>query len=107
MLPRIRADLETHPVEGELVVLSPEGQVHRLDRVATVLWPLLDGSATISELAVDVSAVFGVERHEARAQLDALVQRLDDAGLLMRSQPVRATYRARDPLGFLTDPPSP
>ena len=52
--------------------------VHRFNPSATSILGLLDGSATLDELAVDISDVFGQPPEEVRAQLDELIHQLDE-----------------------------
>ena len=44
----------------------------------------LDGSATLEDLAVDISDVFGQPLEQVRAQLDELIHQLDESNILER-----------------------
>jgi hypothetical protein len=85
--PARRADVESVDVEGELVLWDDRAQrVHRLDPVASLLWPFLDGTATIEELAEDASEVWETELEAAVLGITNLVTQLDVEGLLVPGQ---------------------
>lgn len=102
--PQRRPDVESVDIDGELVLWDPfRRTVHRLDPVASVLWPFLDGNATIAELAADAAEVWGVSLEETTAAVRALVDQLDEVGLLGDAPPVAAGPNP----DHLIDPPSP
>jgi len=81
--PKVRTDLTVVELDGEAVVYDAESMdVHRFNPSATVILGLLDGSATLDELAVDISEVFGQTQEEVRAQLDELIRQLDEGHIL-------------------------
>jgi hypothetical protein len=81
--PAARPDIESVDVEGELVLWDPHAQrVHRLDPVASLLWPFFDGTTSIDELAADAAEVWETTREDARDGISNLVGQLDAAGLL-------------------------
>lgn len=81
--PVIRHDVERVVIDGESVVWDPvRDRVHHVDRVGTLLWELLNGGASIGDLADDVAAVFGVDPTTAVHDILRLIQQLDDAALL-------------------------
>lgn len=88
LVPRPRGDLSSVEVDGEAVVYTPRGGVHRLDRLATVLWRCFDGTTSLRELADDLADVFADE-HLARLRGDLLVYARDlgRAGLLDGVEP--------------------
>jgi len=102
--PRRRGDVQDVVIDDERVVWDPVGgRVHRLNPMGSLIWELLDGSATLDELAGDVADVFRVDRAGAARDLADLVGQLDDAGLLES-----ATTSARaDGVRTLANPPSP
>lgn len=66
--------------------MNPEtAEVHLISDTGAVLWPLLDGSATVSELADDVAAVFGLEPAAAEDQVATFVSQLVVAGMVVES----------------------
>lgn len=104
--PARRADVEAVDVDGELVLWDPVSRtVHRLDPVGSLLWPFLDGSATVSDLALDASDVFDVPVERAQEALDVLVEQLSEARLLRVAGEPPTSEAARP--RHLVDPPSP
>lgn len=102
--PQRRADVEAVDVDGELVLWDPVGRtVHRLDPVGSLLWPFLDGTATIAELASDAANVWSVPYEAAAGAITALVGQLGSAHLLEDGSPRHVRPR---PI-HLVDPPSP
>lgn len=78
-----RRDLAEVAVDGECVVFDHlTGRVHRLDGVASAIWPFLDGSTTLEQLASDVSYVWGLDVDLAVDQLQRLASSLAAAHLL-------------------------
>jgi PqqD family protein of HPr-rel-A system len=81
--PKVRTELTVVELDGEAVVYDEESMdVHRFNPSATVILGLLDGSATVDELAVDISDVFGQRREDVLAQLDELIRQLDEGHIL-------------------------
>lgn len=102
--PRRRPEVESVDVEGELVLWDPAGRsVHRLDPVGSLLWPFLDGESTVEELAADAAAVWSIPVDAAETAICALVEQLDEAGLLGGAVDVEP----RPSPAYLVDPPSP
>lgn len=74
-----------HQVEvaGETVVFDSEtGSLHLLDPLATIIWTLLDGKATLGETSDQVAEIFGRPADEVFGHVRELAQRLDRAGLV-------------------------
>lgn len=104
--PARRPEIEAVDVDGELVLWDPVGRmVHRLDPVGSLLWPFLDGTASVAELAEDASEVWGVSSSQARVAIEALVEQLAKARLLTAEDESPAAEPARPT--YLIDPPSP
>ena len=81
--PKVRTELTVVELDGEAVIYDEESMdVHRFNPSATLILGLLDGSATLEELAVDVSDVFGLPPEDALAQLDELIRQLDEGHIL-------------------------
>lgn len=101
-----RADVEAVDVDGELVLWDPVlEEVHRLDPLGSLLWPFLDGEASLSELAQDAADVWSVPVDDALSSLQALAEQLSGARLLdgtLASDGAAGRDRSR-----LVDPPSP
>jgi PqqD family protein of HPr-rel-A system len=83
--PRIREDLTVVELDGEAVVYDEEtADLHHLNRTATIVFGLCDGSATMAEMAADLSAVFEVPVHEVEPEVRALIRRFRKVDLLER-----------------------
>jgi PqqD family protein of HPr-rel-A system len=81
--PRIREGLTIVELDGETVVYDEETtELHHLNRTATIVFCLCDGSATMAEMAADLSAVFEVPLHEVEPEVRALIRRFRKVQLL-------------------------
>lgn len=77
--------LEQVEVAGETVVYDCQaGSLHLLDPLATVIWTLLDGTATLRETSEEVAGIFGHPVDEVLEQVRSLALRLDEAALVQR-----------------------
>ena len=73
----------TVELDGEAVLFDESsGSLHLLDPVATVIWSRLDGSATLEELATELSTTFAADRSRVRDDLISFVRELDRQHLL-------------------------
>lgn len=110
--PQVRQDLSVADLDGELVIYNPVTYaVHHLDRVGSLMWPFLDGSATLDELATDVADAFSVPVDVASADLTTLLEDLRHRRLVAGDEPeprgdVRDADAAEHP-SYLSDPPAP
>jgi PqqD family protein of HPr-rel-A system len=113
--PRVAPDVWAVELDGELVVYNPvDGAVHEMNRLGSLVWPFLDGAATVAELTDDLADVFDVGPEQVRAELAGFLDRLDLTGLLVdRTTPEAAPAQQvtagprRDRPGYLADPPAP
>lgn len=83
--PRQRASVTREEVEAtaECVLLEPsEGRVLALNPLGNALWELLDGTRDAAELSRILAEATGVELERARADVDALLERLGAEGFL-------------------------
>lgn len=81
--PRIREGLTVVELDGEAVVYVEETtELHHLNQTATIVFGLCDGSATMAEMAADLSAVFEVPVHEVEPEVRALIRRFRKVELL-------------------------
>jgi PqqD family protein of HPr-rel-A system len=81
--PRVREDLTVVELDGEAVIYDERsGELHHLNPTATLIFGLLDGTATVRELASDVADAFGVPADEVESEIRALIRRLRSLGLL-------------------------
>lgn len=108
--PTVRSDLVTALIDDELVIFDPVGStVHQLDRLGSVIWQLLDGSSTVAALVAELADGFDVAPSQVRADLAALLQKLDSEHLLVGSGP-DDRWSPSDPPErpeYLKDPPAP
>lgn len=61
---------------------APSDTVLKMNPSATTVWSCCDGSATVDEIATDITEVYGVERSVVFAQVMSLVGQWSDKGLL-------------------------
>jgi hypothetical protein len=89
--PAIHPNVAWIDVEGEIVAVQREAEtIHLIGSSGALLWPFLDGSATVGELAEDIGEVFGIGQAQALADVTAFVAE-------MRSQ-MLVTVRAAEPV---------
>lgn len=80
--PRPRPDLVEVELDGETVVYTPDGALHKLDVVGTAVWRHLDG-VTLAELVEDLAALYpAVDRAVIARDVLGYVERLAGFGLL-------------------------
>jgi hypothetical protein len=85
-VPELRTDYARRDVDGESVVWSPIApEPVALDPVATVMLDVIDGKASIGELANDVHEAVGIPLARARQQVARVVELIGRAGLLTSS----------------------
>jgi HprK-related kinase A len=58
------------------------GAIHVLNASARAVWDRCDGTATLAEIADELSAAFAAEPARVRADVEAIVDELSDRGLL-------------------------
>jgi hypothetical protein len=81
--PRWRAEVAWARIGDEVVVWDPQRPAaHLLSASGALLWPLFDGSASISALSADVSEVFHIDVDEALEQVREFCQSLNNRGLI-------------------------
>jgi PqqD family protein of HPr-rel-A system len=86
--PRARDDLTVVELDGEAVIYDEiNGDLHRLNPTATVVFSLLDGSATLDDLAGDIADAYGMPVEQVTAQVAELVEQLADSHLLVGTEP--------------------
>lgn len=109
--PAVRTDLHTEGIDGELVIFDPlTSEVHQLDPLGTIIWPFLDGEATVGELVLDLAAAFEVPEARVRDDLGTLLATLSEHRLIEGQQPEQVEQPALPELGspsYLVDPPAP
>ena len=86
--PKVRDDLTVIELDGEAVIHDElNGDLHRLNPTATLVFSLLDGSATLEELAVDVAAAYAMQVEDVLGQMRKLVEELAASHLLIGTEP--------------------
>lgn len=86
--PRVRDDLAVVELDGEAVIYDERnGDLHRLNPTATVVFSLLDGSATLEELARDLAEAYSIHVQEVEGQLRTLVVQFAESHLLVGAEP--------------------
>lgn len=114
--PSVRTVLVAAP-EVRTVVLDDEavlvheatGDLHRLDAVGTAIWSCFDGRSPIEEICADLADAFGIDEAVVMADVDTLVTKLRDLGLLVEA-PAEARAPSEDTSAdprYLVNPPSP
>lgn len=80
---RARSEVASVEIDGE-IVLYDEGsrRLHRLNPTAAALWRCLDGSANLSDIALDLADVYEVEVTKVLPQIISLTRSLAAEGLL-------------------------
>jgi hypothetical protein len=82
-LPRRHDDVRLYDEELRSYLVVPDGGVaHELNPTARAVWELCDGTTTVDELIDAIRQVFSVEREVALADVTAVVDRLEAAGLV-------------------------
>ena len=81
--PKAREGITMVELDGEAVLYDDEGgDLHHLNRTATLVFGLCDGTGTAKELSIDLSQVFGVPVAEVEPQVRRLIREFRKAGLL-------------------------
>jgi hypothetical protein len=87
---RRAAELESVELDGEIVIYDErDHSIHHLNPTASLVWNLSDGTATIPELAAELSPVFGVAESVIERDLRAVIRQMGDAGLMEVPKPRR------------------
>jgi hypothetical protein len=86
--PKVRDDLTVVELDGEAVIYDEiNGDLHRLNPTATLVFSLLDGSATLEELAHDIADAYSMPVDEVIVQVRELAEQLAASHLLVGSEP--------------------
>ena len=81
--PKTRSDLTVVELDGETVVYDDAaGELHHLNQAASIVFSLLDGTATTKELAVEIATATGRPTEEIEDQVQDVVRTMADARLL-------------------------
>ncbi|MGI8875108.1 MAG: PqqD family protein [Egibacteraceae bacterium] len=97
-VPRPRPTVVGVELDGEAVLYSEhDGSLHLLDPVATAVWNVLDGEATLRELAGELADAFEAEPGVVERDVVELVRGLGARGLLAGVAADPAGARDADP----------
>lgn len=81
--PKVRDGLTVVELDGEAVIYDEETtELHHLNPTATIVFGLCDGSATMAEMAADLSAAFDVPVQVVEPEVRALIRRFRKVQLL-------------------------
>ena len=84
-------DLVTRNVAGETIIVPIKNKVGDLDsiytlnEVGTVIWELIDGKKSISQIAEEIYLTYDVTPEEAKKDTVDFINTLKEAGLLRGS----------------------
>jgi hypothetical protein len=86
LVPEPRTDFERRDIDSECVVWSSlASEPTALDAVATVMLDVIDGTASIGQLAREVHEEVGIPLEAAQTQVARIVEQFSDSGLLTTS----------------------
>jgi hypothetical protein len=81
--PKVRSDLTVVELEGEAVIYDDDTrQVHYLNRTATIVFNLCDGTSTVKELSADIADAFSLKPEQVERQVRTLIRSFREAGFL-------------------------
>ena len=81
--PKVRDDLTVVELDGEAVIYDEKtADLHHLNPTATIVFGLCDGTATMAQIATDISEAFRVPAPEVETQVRGLVRQFRKAKLL-------------------------
>ena len=84
--PQMRSDLTLVELDQEAVVYDPlSGLVHYLNPMASLVFQLCDGTATVKETTADLAEANEVEPEAIAADIRALIKQFREAGLVVPS----------------------
>jgi hypothetical protein len=73
-------------IDDEAVLYDEAGEnLHHLDRIATVVWQLMDGQSTVAELAPDLAEAFGADNMTVQTDVLDLLNTLVEQGVITLS----------------------
>lgn len=83
-----KSDLVTRSITGETIIVPVHAHVGDLDsiytlnEVGTVVWGLLDGETTVSQIVDTISREYEVTRAETETDIVELIGSMEAAGLI-------------------------
>jgi len=107
-VPQLRSDIGRRDLDGESVVWSSLAtDPIALDPVATVMLDVVDGDASIGDLAADVHDAIGVPLDTAQRQVAKVIELFSSAGLLATSSPEPQGVEEIQPRDLFASGPTP
>jgi PqqD family protein of HPr-rel-A system len=95
--PKVRDDLTVVELDGEAVIYDEQtADLHHLNPTATIVFGLCDGTATMAQIATDISEAFGVPETEVEGQVRGVVREFRKAKLLVPSGQSRGHVAGRN-----------
>ena len=85
-VPAPAAGVESCELDGERLVWRG-ANLHRLDRIGSLVWECFDGMATLNDISGVLADVFGAGEEAVRTGVCSLSAKLFDAGMLRGSTP--------------------
>lgn len=86
--PARRSGIAWVELDGEAVLYDADGGgVHALNPTATLVWQLLDGTATLATLADELAEAFAADPRQIAGDLEQLVGALATSGVLAGTGP--------------------
>jgi hypothetical protein len=100
--------IETSFLDGEAVVYDTvRAQSWLLNSAASVVWLLVDGQTSLSDMVDTIVDSFGLERDAVAADVNQAVQRFGELGLLAGVTPLETPEGHVAVGGALAPPPVP
>ena len=79
----ISEEVLSQEVNGETVLLDLEGELYfGLNEVGTRIWQLLQSNPTVAETLTSLSDEYDVSQEQLESDVDELLNKLADAGLI-------------------------
>jgi hypothetical protein len=84
-------DFVTREIAGETVIVPVKGDVgdlnsiYTLNEIGTLIWQLIDGKKSVSQIIESIYSAYEVTREEAEEDAVDFLKSLEEAGLIRRS----------------------
>jgi hypothetical protein len=107
-VPTLRAGFERRDIGNEAIVWSPRGaEPVELDPISRVMLDVIDGTASVGELATEVHEEIGIPLEAAQQRVSQVVERFDRAALLTTSTAISTPEQAISDRDFFVSPSTP
>src|SRR5688572_2567884 len=82
----VKAPFTVRQIKGDFILHDPRtNSVHRLNSVAAVVWQLCDGTRDRAMIVSEVAAIFGKATSDVAADVDGIMTRFIEGGLVYSS----------------------